>query len=44
MLILSKASETEKIVAAIREDLNIDKPGQGIMYVQNVNKTYGLYE
>ena len=44
VLILSKASETEKIVTAIREDLNIDKPGQWIMYVQNVNKTYGLYE
>lgn len=44
VMILSKASETERIVFAIREHLKIDEPGKGIIYVQNVNKTYGLYD
>ncbi len=44
VLILSKADKTENIVAAVREQLDIDEPGKGIIYVQNVNKTYGLYE
>ena len=42
VLILSKISETEKIVTEIREKMEIDKPGNGIIFVQDVNKTYGL--
>ncbi len=44
VLILSKTDETEAIVKAISEKLKIEEPGQGIIYVQDVNKTYGLYE
>ena len=44
VIILSEAAMTEKIVAAISEDLNIDEPGKGIIYVQDVNRTYGIYK
>jgi nitrogen regulatory protein PII len=43
VLIISEISFTEAIVEAVREKLDIDKPGNGIIFVQDVNKTYGLY-
>lgn len=43
VIILSEVEATEGIVEAIRETLHIDDPGKGIMYVQNVNRTYGIY-
>ncbi len=42
VLILSENNLTEKITSAIREKLQIDEPGRGIIFVQDVNKTYGL--
>lgn len=42
VLILSERNKTEGIVSSIREELRIDEPGQGILYIQDVNKTYGL--
>lgn len=44
VIILSEVASTEKIVASIRNHLKIDKPGNGIIYVQDVNKTYGIYK
>lgn len=44
VIILSKKDKTEAIVATIRERLEIDKPGNGIMFIQNINQTYGVYE
>lgn len=44
VLILSKADRTESIVASIAKEMKIDLPGNGIIYVQDVNRTYGLYE
>lgn len=44
VLILSSAAKTEKIVNAIREKLNIDEPGAGIIFVLDVNRTSGLLE
>jgi len=44
VMILAKKDITDNIVSSIREDLKIDDPGKGIMFVLNVNKTYGLYE
>ncbi len=44
VLILSEKEKTEAIVASIREKLKIDEPGKGILYVQDVSKTYGLYK
>lgn len=44
VIILSKKDKTEDIVSSIREELKLDKPGNGILFVQEINKTYGLYE
>lgn len=41
--ILSKADETEAIVDAIREALQIDKPGHGIIFIQAVQHALGIY-
>jgi len=44
VLIILKSDITEQVVASIRDELDIDKPGNGIMFVQNVRQVYGLYE
>ena len=44
VLILAKSDVTEQIVAAIRKELEIDEPGKGIIFILDVNKTYGLFE
>lgn len=42
VLMLTLTSMTDDIVAAIRDNLRIDEPGQGILFVQEVSETYGL--
>lgn len=42
VLILSENNTTEAIVAAIRQELRVDEPGNGIIFVLDVNETYGL--
>ena len=42
--ILVKNEITEDVVSSIREELKIDEPGKGIIFVQSVNKTHGLHE
>ena len=44
VIILSKKDKTEDIVSSIREELKLDEPGNGILFVQEINKAYGLYE
>jgi nitrogen regulatory protein PII len=44
VIILAEREKTEAIVTSIREQLKIDEPGMGILYVQDVNKAYGLYK
>lgn len=44
VMILSKEDVTESIVESIREKLKLDEPGNGIVFVQDVNKAYGIYE
>lgn len=44
VLILSKIEKTETIVSSIREKLKIDEPGNGIIYIQDVNETFGIYD
>ncbi len=44
VIILSETAMTEAIVTSIRKDLNMDEPGKGIIYVQDVNATYGIYK
>lgn len=43
VLIISKKEETDPIVNKIQEDFNIDEPGKGIVFIQGINKAYGLY-
>ncbi|MDF2511626.1 MAG: hypothetical protein K0S04_1492 [Herbinix sp.] len=44
VIILSETAMTEAIVTSIRQDLKMDEPGKGIIYIQDVNKTYGIYK
>lgn len=44
ILILSKVEESVKIVKSIKKLLDICKPGAGIVFTLDVNKTLGLYE
>lgn len=44
VLILSEGDNTDAIVDSIRKDLKMDEPGNGIIYIQEVTKTYGLYK
>ena len=43
ILILSENRLTEAIIDSVRKDLKMDEPGNGIIFVQEVSKTYGLY-
>ena len=43
VLILSKNDQTDAIVSSINTNLKMDEPGNGIVFVQEANKTYGLY-
>lgn len=42
VIIISEVDMTETIVSVIRKKLNIDEPGKGIIYVQDVNNTWGI--
>ncbi len=44
VMILSEAEKSEVIVASIRADLRIDEPANGIIFVQDVLETYGIYK
>jgi nitrogen regulatory protein PII len=44
VIILSEADKTEEIASSIRTSLKIDEPGNGIIYIQDVNRTYGIYK
>jgi len=43
VLILSETDKTEAIVNAIKDKLNIEEPGKGVIFVVDVNRTFGLY-
>lgn len=42
VLILTETEKTEAIVQAIGEKLHIDDPGNGIIFVQDVHRSYGV--
>lgn len=44
VIILSEREKTDTIVSSIRKELKIDEPGNGIIFIQDVSKTYGLYK
>lgn len=43
VLIISNAENTENIVSSIREMLQIDEPGKGILFVSDLSQAIGLY-
>ncbi|MDR5658560.1 hypothetical protein RH915_03555 [Serpentinicella sp. ANB-PHB4] len=43
VLIISECDLTDAIASSVKEDLEIDKPGNGIVFVQDINKVYGIY-
>ena len=42
VMILSEKKDSEAIISSIREKLDIEQPGKGIIFVQEVSKVYGL--
>lgn len=44
VLILAKTDVVDAIVESIRIKLEIDKPGQGIIFIQDVYRTLGIHE
>ncbi|BAE85983.1 hypothetical protein DSY4194 [Desulfitobacterium hafniense Y51] len=42
VMILAESKTTEAIVTAIRNELHIEQPGNGIIFVLDVTQTYGL--
>lgn len=43
-MIISKSCSTNNIVMSIRKNLQIDTPGNGIIFVHEINNVYGIYE
>jgi len=43
VMIICKTELTDSIVSSIKEHIHIDEPGKGIIFILDVNKTYGLY-
>ncbi len=42
VLILAEESKTDAIATAIVEGMNLNKPGNGLLYIQKVTMTYGV--
>lgn len=42
VMIIAESNLTEPIVSSISEELKIDDPGNGIMFILDINKAYGL--
>lgn len=43
VLIITESDKTEAITSAIRKNLNMNGPGHGLLFVQNITRTIGLY-
>lgn len=44
VMILSEKSAADAILSSIREKIDIEEPGKGIIFVQDVNKVFGMAE
>lgn len=44
ILILSQHCHTDDIVLAVTKELDLEKPGHGILFTVDVTRTVGLYE
>ena len=42
VLILAEASAAPAIIQQIKSDLELEKPGNGILFVQEVLETFGI--
>ena len=42
-MLLVDSVKTQNVCDHISESLELEEPGNGIMFVQGVNKVYGLY-
>lgn len=42
VLMLTKTESADGIIRAVRDNLKIDEPGNGIIFVQTVSETYGI--
>ncbi|MCR1897551.1 P-II family nitrogen regulator [Irregularibacter muris] len=42
IMVISEKEKTDHIVSSIREHLEIDRPGNGIMFILDINEAYGL--
>lgn len=43
IMVITNKDNADQIVQQIRDDIQIDKPGMGILFTININETYGLY-
>ena len=43
VLIISESKLTQAIASSIRDHLDIDRPGNGIIFIQDVSQAYGLH-
>ncbi|HAS73801.1 MAG TPA: transcriptional regulator [Clostridiales bacterium UBA8960] len=43
VLILTEAKLTDAVAGAIVDGMELEKPGNGVLYIQNVSMTYGIY-
>lgn len=43
VMIISQSDMSKKIVDSIKDDLDIDRPGNGIIFIQHISEIYGLY-
>jgi nitrogen regulatory protein PII len=43
VMIITKAEHSNEIIDRIREELHIDEPGQGILFVQEAAEVHGLF-
>lgn len=44
VLILAETDASDRIIESISRALHMDEPGNGILYVQNTSRTYGLFK
>lgn len=44
VLVISKEDVADAIIQSIRQKLEIDKPGNGVIFIQPVNRAYGIYD
>ena len=44
VFIITKSEQQDAIVKSIKTEMNLDEPGNGIMFIMDINEAYGLYD